>query len=54
MNSAISHMSSAQRHADAIRDGYRNPRPRVEQPKPAETRERRRPRLLRTLHLARA
>jgi hypothetical protein len=36
MNSAISYISAAQTHADAVREGYRNPRPRLETPKPVE------------------
>lgn len=53
MNSAISYMTAAQSHADAVRDGYRDPHPRVRKTKPAETKARQRPRLLRTLHLVR-
>ena len=53
MNSAISYMSAAQLHADAIREGYRNPRPRLEEPKVAQTVRANRPRRLRALILAR-
>jgi hypothetical protein len=54
MNSAINYMSAAQMHADAIRESYRNPRPRVDEPKAAETVRASRPRRLRALILARA
>jgi hypothetical protein len=53
MNSAISYMSASQLHADAIRDGYRNPRPCVEETKAAQTVPASRPRRLRALILAR-
>ena len=53
MNSAISYMSAAQMHADAIRESYRNPRPRLETPKAVEQKPQR-PRLpLRALLFAR-
>ncbi|HEX3225591.1 MAG TPA: hypothetical protein VHQ89_05805 [Gaiellaceae bacterium] len=54
MNSAINYMSASQLHADAIRESYRNPRPRVEEPKAAQTVRANRPRRLRALILARA
>jgi hypothetical protein len=54
MNSAISYMSAAQLHADAIRESYRNPRPRVDEPNAAQTVKARRPRRLRALILTRA
>lgn len=53
MNSAINYMSAAQLHADAIRESYRNPRPRVEEPKAVQTAKVNRPRRLRALILAR-
>jgi len=53
MNSAISYMSAAQLHADAIRESYRDPRPRVEEPKASQTVRASRPRRLRALILAR-
>jgi hypothetical protein len=54
MNSAISYISASQLHADAIRESYRNPRPRLEEPKAAQTAKTSRPRRLRALILARA
>jgi hypothetical protein len=54
MNSAISYMSAAQLHADAIREGYRNPRPRLEEPARPEPKRAPRPRLFSVLRLARA
>jgi hypothetical protein len=54
MNSAISYMSAAQLHADAIRESYRNPRHRVAEPKAVQTVKANRPRRLRALILARA
>ena len=54
MNSAISYMSAAQLHADAIRESYRNPRPRLAEPNNAQTVKASRPRRLRALILARA
>jgi hypothetical protein len=54
MNSAINYMSAAQLHADAIREGYRNPRPRVEEPKVEQAVRVSRSRRLRALILARA
>ena len=56
MNSAISYMSAAQLHADAIRESYRDPRPRVEEQNVAQTVQTvraSRPRRLRALILAR-
>jgi hypothetical protein len=53
MNSAISYMSAAQLHADAIRESYRNPRPRLEEPKAAQPVRATRPQRLRALLLAR-
>ena len=54
MNSAISYMSAAQMQADAIRDSYRNPPPRVEKPKAIEAAQQPRPWLaVRALLLAR-
>jgi hypothetical protein len=54
MNAAISYMSAAQLNADAIREGYRNPRPRVEEPKAEQTMRASRPRRLYALIFARA
>jgi hypothetical protein len=54
MNSAINYMSAAQMHADAIRESYRNPRPRVEEPKAQQAARTSRPRRLRALIFARA
>lgn len=54
MNSAISYMSAAQMHADAIREGYRNPQPRLQRAAEIEKAQRPRPSLaLRSLLLAR-
>lgn len=53
MNSAINYMSASQLHADAIRESYRNPRPRVDEPKTEQTAKAHRPRRLRALILAR-
>jgi hypothetical protein len=47
-------LSAAQLHADALRESYRDPRPRVEEPKAAQTVRASRPRRLRALILARA
>ena len=54
MNSAINYMSAAQMHADAIRESYRNPRPRVDEQKAEQMARASRPRRLRALILARA
>jgi hypothetical protein len=53
MNSAINYMSASQAHADAIRESYRNPRPRIDEPKVVQTAKASRPRRLRALILAR-
>ncbi|HEY2371784.1 MAG TPA: hypothetical protein VGH82_04480 [Gaiellaceae bacterium] len=53
MNSAISYMNASQLHADAIRESYRNPRPRVDETKAAQPVRANRPRRLRALILAR-
>jgi hypothetical protein len=53
MNSALNHISAAQLHADAIRESYRNPRLRVDEPKTVEAAKATRPRRLRALILAR-
>jgi hypothetical protein len=54
MNSAINYMSAAQMHADAIRESYRDPRPRLDEPKAVQTVRASRPRRLRALIHARA
>jgi hypothetical protein len=54
MNSAISYMSAAQMHADAIRDSYRDPKPRLPKREQAVRAQKPRPALaLRALLLAR-
>jgi hypothetical protein len=53
MNSALNYISASQLHADAIRESYRNPRPRVEEQKAVQTVRANRPRRLRALILAR-
>jgi hypothetical protein len=46
MNSAITYLSAAQMHADAIRDARRNPPPAVPARQPAERSARRGPLLI--------
>jgi len=54
MTSAISYLSAAQLHADAVREGYRNPRPRPAKALDVDRAQRPRPALaLRALLLAR-